>query len=129
MAGADSCRCSRDECALGVVPCRRRRDQPSRADPLVARPYWHHNAALNGFAFPAGLLIKESPFPAVTAPSTDFATSLADRYVVERKLGAGAMATVYLARDVRHDRPVAIKVLGGDVLMDMQRFHREIRVL
>ena len=61
--------------------------------------------------------------------SGDFVTSLADRYVVERKLGAGAMATVYLARDVRHDRPVAIKVLGGDVLMDVQRFHREIRVL
>jgi serine/threonine-protein kinase len=39
------------------------------------------------------------------------------------------MATVYLARDVRHDRPVAIKVLGGDVLLDVQRFHREIRVL
>jgi eukaryotic-like serine/threonine-protein kinase len=61
--------------------------------------------------------------------SSDFATSLADRYVVERELGAGAMATVYLARDVRHDRPVAIKVLGGAVLPDVQRFHREIRVL
>ena len=61
--------------------------------------------------------------------SSDFATSLADRYVVERELGAGAMATVYLARDVRHDRPVAIKVLGGAVLPDVQRFHREIHVL
>ncbi len=65
----------------------------------------------------------------MTAPSIDFATALADRYVVERKLGAGAMATVYLARDVRHERPVAIKVLGGDVQMDVQRFHREIHVL
>ena len=65
----------------------------------------------------------------MTAPSADFATALAGRYVVERKLGAGAMATVYLARDVRHERPVAIKVLGGDVQMDVQRFHREIHVL
>ena len=58
-----------------------------------------------------------------------FAESLADRYVIERELGAGGMATVYLARDVRHDRPVAIKVLHGDVPVDVQRFHREIRVL
>jgi TolB-like protein/tetratricopeptide (TPR) repeat protein/predicted Ser/Thr protein kinase len=63
------------------------------------------------------------------APVTDLATSLADRYLIERELGAGGMATVYLARDVRHARPVAIKVLRGDVPVDVQRFHREIRVL
>jgi serine/threonine-protein kinase len=39
------------------------------------------------------------------------AAALADRYVVERRLGRGGMATVYLARDLRHGRPVAIKVL------------------
>jgi len=37
--------------------------------------------------------------------------ALSDRYVVERELGAGGMATVYLAHDVRHDRKVALKVL------------------
>ena len=37
--------------------------------------------------------------------------SLADRYRIERELGAGGMATVYLARDLKHDREVAIKVL------------------
>jgi hypothetical protein len=40
---------------------------------------------------------------------------LQDRYAVERELGRGGMATVYLARDVRHERPVALKVLArGD---------------
>ena len=34
--------------------------------------------------------------------------SLADRYTVDRELGRGGMATVYLARDLKHDRPVAL---------------------
>ena len=38
-------------------------------------------------------------------------TALADRYTIERELGAGGMATVYLAQDLKHDRKVAIKVL------------------
>jgi serine/threonine protein kinase len=37
--------------------------------------------------------------------------ALADRYALERELGAGAMATVFLAHDVRHNRKVAIKIL------------------
>ena len=45
------------------------------------------------------------------------AAALGDRYAFEREIGAGGMATVYLARDLRHSRPVAIKVvrpeLGG----------------
>ena len=41
--------------------------------------------------------------------------ALADRYRIKRELGAGGMATVYLAHDVRHDRPVAIKVLHEDL--------------
>ena len=39
--------------------------------------------------------------------------ALADRYRIERELGAGGMATVYLAHDLKHNRPVAIKVLRG----------------
>ena len=35
----------------------------------------------------------------------------ADRYAIERELGQGGMATVYLAKDLKHDRQVAIKVL------------------
>ena len=41
--------------------------------------------------------------------------ALADRYHVERELGAGGMATVYLAHDIKHDRDVAIKVLHPDL--------------
>ncbi len=36
--------------------------------------------------------------------------ALADRYAIERELGSGGMATVYLAHDLKHDREVAVKV-------------------
>ena len=56
--------------------------------------------------------------------------SFAGLYHVERELGAGAMATVYLARDLKHDRPVAIEVLRGEfaVSLGRERFLREIRL-
>ena len=41
--------------------------------------------------------------------------ALADRYALERELGRGGMATVYLAHDLRHDRPVALKVLRPEL--------------
>jgi serine/threonine-protein kinase len=55
--------------------------------------------------------------------------SLADRYRIERELGAGGMATVYLAYDVRHDRRVALKVLRPELaaVIGAQRFLAEIR--
>ena len=57
-------------------------------------------------------------------------TALTGRYDVERELGRGGMATVYLARDCRHDRSVALKVvdlaLGAE--LSAERFLREIRV-
>ena len=51
-------------------------------------------------------------------------------YEIERKLGSGGMATVYLARDPKHDRPIAIKVLHADVSarVGAERFVREIRL-
>src|SRR3954454_5897550 len=56
------------------------------------------------------------------------AAALADRYVLEREIGAGGMATVYLAQDLRHKRSVAVKVirpeLGGTEGVD--RFIPEI---
>jgi eukaryotic-like serine/threonine-protein kinase len=56
-------------------------------------------------------------------------TALADRYHVEGEIGRGGMATVYLARDLKHERPVAIKVLHPELGMALgpERFLREIR--
>ncbi len=56
--------------------------------------------------------------------------SLAGRYTIERELGRGGMATVYLAQDVRHDRPVALKVLHPELAATLgpERFQREIRL-
>ena len=55
--------------------------------------------------------------------------SLADRYRIDRELGAGGMATVYLAHDIKHDRDVAIKVLHPDLgaALGSDRFLSEIR--
>ncbi|MCA9723470.1 MAG: serine/threonine protein kinase, partial [Gemmatimonadetes bacterium] len=52
-----------------------------------------------------------------------------DRYRLERELGAGGMATVYLAHDLKHDRRVAIKVMKPEVSAELaaDRFLREIR--
>ena len=54
---------------------------------------------------------------------------LSDRYRIERELGQGGMATVYLAHDVRHDRKVAIKVLKPELaaVLGADRFVQEIR--
>jgi len=54
--------------------------------------------------------------------------ALADRYTVERKIGAGGMADVYLTHDVRHNRKVAIKVMHRELaeLVGVERFLREI---
>ncbi len=56
--------------------------------------------------------------------------ALADRYRIERELGAGGMATVYLAHDLKHDRPVALKVLRQELAaaLGAERFHREIQI-
>ena len=56
-------------------------------------------------------------------------TALVDRYRIEREAGAGGMATVYLAADVRHDRRVAIKVLHPELsaVLGADRFLTEIK--
>ncbi len=63
-------------------------------------------------------------------PIDRLATALADRYRIEREIGAGGMAAVYLASDLKHDRRVAIKVLREDLAATIgaERFHREIRI-
>ena len=57
-------------------------------------------------------------------------TALADRYAIEREIGAGGMATVYLAEDLKHHRPVAVKVLRPELaaVLGAERFLKEIEV-
>jgi serine/threonine-protein kinase len=65
----------------------------------------------------------------LTDTVTRLRAALAGRYVVERELGRGGMATVYLAHDLKHDRFVALKVLRPELAATLgsQRFLREIR--
>jgi Tol biopolymer transport system component len=65
----------------------------------------------------------------VTEAAIRLSTALADRYVIERELGAGGMATVYLAHDVKHDRKVALKVLRPELsaILGAERFLAEIK--
>ncbi len=57
-------------------------------------------------------------------------SALADRYTIERELGKGGMATVYLAHDLKHDRQVALKILRRDLSHELSadRFGREIKL-
>jgi len=65
--------------------------------------------------------------PEITAR---LSTALADRYRIERRLGEGGMATVYLAEDLKHDRKVALKVLKPELaaILGAERFLSEIKV-
>ncbi len=58
------------------------------------------------------------------------ATALADRYAIEHELGQGGMALVFLARDLKHDREVALKVLRPEIASEVgaARFAREIKL-
>jgi tetratricopeptide (TPR) repeat protein len=60
----------------------------------------------------------------------DLHSAIADRYHIERELGAGGMATVYVARDLKHDRDVALKVLRRELtaILGRERFLNEVRL-
>ena len=66
----------------------------------------------------------------MTDASTRLSTSLEGRYRIERELGQGGMATVYLAYDVKHERKVALKVLRPELaaILGADRFLKEIRL-
>ena len=66
----------------------------------------------------------------MTDASDRLASALADRYTIERAIGRGGMATVYLAEDRRYGRKVAVKVLKPDLAAAVgpERFLREIRI-
>ena len=67
-----------------------------------------------------------SSMPEITSR---LSTALADRYRIERRLGEGGMATVYLAEDLKHDRKVAVKVLRAELaaVLGAERFIQEIK--
>ncbi len=62
-------------------------------------------------------------------PLERLAAALSDRYKIERELGQGGMATVYLAHDIKHDRKVAVKVLRPELaaVLGAERFIQEIK--
>lgn len=64
----------------------------------------------------------------MTAVDERLASALSGQYLLERELGVGGSAAVYLARDLKHRRPVAIKVLHADLARSLgaERFLREI---
>ncbi|MDH4348604.1 MAG: serine/threonine protein kinase [Gemmatimonadota bacterium] len=63
-------------------------------------------------------------------PFAQLKEALGDRYRFDRELGAGGMAVVFLARDLKHDRDVAIKVVRPELaaLMGAERFLREVTI-
>jgi Tol biopolymer transport system component len=71
------------------------------------------------------------PRTVADVPTTEqLNNALAGRYVIDRHIGEGGMATVYLARDIRHQRKVALKVLKPDLgaVVGVERFLSEIQV-
>jgi serine/threonine-protein kinase len=65
----------------------------------------------------------------VLDPSDRLAEALKDHYTLQWELGRGGMATVYLATDLRHERPVALKVLKPELaaVLGPDRFLREVK--
>ncbi|MEP6474729.1 MAG: protein kinase, partial [Gemmatimonadota bacterium] len=66
----------------------------------------------------------------MTTPLDRLTAALASHYRIERELGQGGMATVYLAEDLKHHRKVAVKVLRPELAATMgpERFSREIEI-
>ncbi len=66
----------------------------------------------------------------MTEITSRLSTALADRYKIEREIGEGGMATVYLAEDLKHKRKVAVKVLRPELaaILGAERFLKEIEV-
>jgi serine/threonine protein kinase len=94
----------------------------------------HKMAALLEEALESGALVFSEPLLDALAVPEDFSGRVRSEhgasYDIERKLGRGGMATVYLARDPKHERSIAIKVLHAELTerVGAERFVREIRL-
>lgn len=66
----------------------------------------------------------------MTSAAERLAAALGDRYTIEREIGAGGMATVYLATDLKHERQIALKVLRPELAASLgaDRFLREVKI-
>lgn len=106
---------------------------------VLSKPEMGRRGSVERTWFPPGGLATDTKGPHITncptsryvSPTIDhLARLLADRYQIERELGRGGMAAVYLAHDVRHDRKVAVKVLYEELAaaLGVERFLAEIRV-
>ena len=82
------------------------------------------------FRFPCSFFVRRTDYLTSSDVRDRLQKNLGERYDVERELGRGGMATVYLARDLRHDRLVALKVLSPEIALALggDRFLREIRI-
>jgi eukaryotic-like serine/threonine-protein kinase len=83
-----------------------------------------------GAPYVCGDILPSSAPSSRVLPEQQLNTALAGRYEVDREIGAGGMATVYLARDLRHNRRVALKVLKPELgaVLGVERFLAEIEV-
>jgi eukaryotic-like serine/threonine-protein kinase len=99
---------------------------PTAACPSCGTPLLPDAAFCQKCGAPTGAPVP----PPDTTVLERLTAALADRYRIERELGKGGMATVFLAHDLRHERDVAIKVLHPELAADLgaDRFEREIRV-
>src|SRR5262249_37266450 len=125
-------------------PVRGRRSRHGRRAGAVFHPDDHREAqratttcgrsASSPSPQPVGGLTLAAPsspphLRSVPADTERLSAALAERYAIERALGQGGMATVYLARDLKHDRRVAIKVLKPELaaVLGAERFVVEIK--
>ena len=123
----------RDRCVAWSRAPRRGRESAA----LVGTPVRESNVALGRRIDPEGNLMTSPPGspPGPAAPAAGAPTDAPARlgsYPIEREIGRGGMGVVYLGRDPRLDRPVALKVLPADLTAGgerLARFEREARIL
>jgi serine/threonine-protein kinase len=116
------------DAALDLPPGERARyvEHACAGDPLLAADV---RQLLRAHELSSGFL--ERPVLASSSLTLErLRRAVGDRYVVEREIGAGGMATVFLAHDRRHDRHIALKLLNPELgaLLGVERFIAEIRV-